>query len=52
MFSRDLKVKTAGSNSGFLVAGLGAAWSAQSSIVDGDDAMTRLVGSRYFLQCW
>ena len=43
MFSRDLTPKTAGSNSGFLVAGLRAAWSAQSLIVDGDDAMSRLV---------
>ena len=43
MFSRDLTPKTAESNSGFLVAGLRAAWSSQSSIVDGDDAMTRLV---------
>ncbi len=43
MFSRDLTTKTAESCGGFLVAGLRAAWSAQSSIVDGDDAMTRLV---------
>jgi hypothetical protein len=43
MFSRNLTTKTAESNSGFLVAGLRAAWSSQSSIVDGDDAMTRLV---------
>ena len=43
MFSRDLTTKTAESNSGFLVAGLRAAWSAQSVIVNGDDAMTRLV---------
>jgi hypothetical protein len=43
MFSRDLTTKTAESSSGFLVAGLRAAWSSQSSIVDGDDAMTRLV---------
>ena len=43
MFSRDLTTKTAESNSGFLVAGLRAAWSSQSSIVNGDDAMTRLV---------
>jgi hypothetical protein len=43
MFSRDLTTKTTESNSGFLVAGLRAAWSAQSSIVDGNDAMTRLV---------
>ena len=43
MFSRDLTPKTAESCSGFLVAGLRAAWSAQSLIVDGDDAMTRLV---------
>ncbi len=43
MFSRDLTTKTAESNSGFLVAGLRAAWSAQSLIVDGDDAMSRLV---------
>jgi hypothetical protein len=43
MFSRDLTTKTAESCGGFLVAGLRAAWSSQSSIVDGDDAMTRLV---------
>ena len=43
MFSRDLTTKTAEINSGFLVAGLRAAWSSQSSIVDGDDAMSRLV---------
>ena len=43
MFSRDLTAKTAESSSGFLVAGLRAAWSSQSLIVDGDDAMTRLV---------
>jgi hypothetical protein len=43
MFSRDLTPKTTESNSGFLVAGLRAAWSAQSSIVDGDDAMSLLV---------
>jgi len=43
MFSRDLTPKTAESCGGFLVAGLRAAWSSQSSIVDGDDAMTRLV---------
>jgi hypothetical protein len=43
MFSRDLTTKTAESHSGFLVAGLRAAWLSQSSIVDGDDAMTRLV---------
>ena len=43
MFSRDLTPKIAESNSGFLGAGLRAAWSSQSSIVDGDDAMTRLV---------
>ena len=43
MFSRDLTTKTAASNSGFLVAALRAAWSAQSLIVDGDDAMSRLV---------
>ena len=43
MFSRDLTTKTAESCGGFLVAGLRAAWSSQSLIVDGDDAMTRLV---------
>jgi len=43
MFSRDLTPKTAESSGGFLVAGLRAAWLSQSSIVDGDDAMTRLV---------
>ena len=43
MFSRELTPKTAESNSSFLVAGLRAAWSSQSLIVDGDDAMTRLV---------
>jgi len=43
MFLRDLTPKTAESSRGFLVAGLRAAWSSQSSIVDGDDAMTRLV---------
>ncbi len=43
MFSRDLTLKTAESSRGFLVAGLRAAWSSQSSIVDGDDAMSRLV---------
>ena len=43
MFSRDLTTKTAESSSGFLVSGLRAAWSAQSLIVDGDDAMTRLI---------
>ena len=43
MFSRDLTTKTAESSSGFLVSGLRAAWSSQSSIVDGDDAMSRLV---------
>jgi len=39
MFVRDLTPKTCG----FLVDGLRAAWSSQSSIVDGDDAMARLV---------
>ena len=43
MFSRDLTPKTAESSRGFLVAGLRAAWSSQSLIVDGDDAMSRLV---------
>jgi hypothetical protein len=43
MFSCDLTTKTAESSGGFLVEGLRAAWSAQSLIVDGDDAMTRLV---------
>jgi hypothetical protein len=43
MFSLDLTTKTAESSSGFLVDGLRAAWSSQSLIVDGDDAMARLV---------
>jgi hypothetical protein len=43
MFSPDLTPKTAESCGGFLVSGLRAAWSSQSLIVDGDDAMTRLV---------
>ena len=46
MFSRDLTTKTAESSSGFLVSGLRAAWSSQSSIVDGDDAMAG-VGGRH-----
>jgi len=43
MFSRDLTTKTAESSSGFLVDGLRAAWSSQSLIVDGNDAMNRLI---------
>jgi len=43
MFSRDLTTKAAESSDGFLVAGLRAAWSSQSLIVGGDDAMSRLV---------
>ena len=39
MFVHDLTPKTCG----FLVDGLRTAWSSQSSIVDGDDAMSRLV---------